>query len=139
MGIVIRVRDVMDTNVFFIEADRTCMDAVKLMIDKGVWSLVVTERGLPVGVITERDIIRRVVAKGLRAEGVKVGDVMSSPIITIGPDEPIGKAMELMIMRNVRRVFVVEGGKIIGRVTQTGAFRSLFDALVALSEIIPSL
>jgi len=89
----------------------------------------------PVGVVTERDIIKKVIRKGLNLEGVQVGKIMSSPIITVSPDDPVAKAMELMVQNDIRRVYVVENGRIIGRVTQTGAFKKILDILLLLSDL----
>ena len=135
MKISLRVKDVMDTKIVTVDYNEPCKKAIDKMIENGVWSVLVTEEGLPTGVVTERDIIRRVIAKGLDINGVRVGSIMSSPLITIGPEEPLSKAMELMSSHSIRRVYVVEKGKIIGRVTQTGAFKSLLDALLLLSEL----
>ncbi len=139
MPISVRVRDVMDQNVVYIDENENLMKAIDLMIKNGVWSLVVTREGFPVGVITERDIIRRCLHKGRDPNVVKAGEIMSSPLITIGPDEPVGEAMKLMARKNIRRVYVVEGGKIIGRVTQTGAFRNMLDILMALTALTTTL
>ncbi len=135
MRISLKVRDVMDDKVFFISESASCRDAIKMMVEKGVWSLVVERDGLPVGVVTERDILKKVVAKDKRLDGVEVGEIMSSPIITVSPDEPVGKAMELMVQNDIRRVYVVEEGRIIGRVTQTTAFKKILDVLLLLSDI----
>lgn len=136
MPITVKVRDAMDKTVILIEGNKSCMEALKEMIKNNVWSVVVTKEGLPVGVLTERDILRRVVAKNLNIEKVKVEEVMSSPIITIAPDEPIGKAMEMMAVKEIRRLYVVEEGKIIGRLTQTGVFRFLLNVMLTLSEFL---
>jgi len=135
MPIVVKVRDVMDKKVYILDENKTCMDAIKLMLDKKVWSVVVSRQGLPVGVVTERDIIRRVIAKGRDVEKVKLGEIMSSPLITVSPDEPIGRAMELMARNEIRRIYVVEEGKIIGRVTQTEAFRHILDVMMTLASL----
>lgn len=135
MPIVVRVRDVMDTKVVILDEKESCMDAIRTMLEKGVWSVLVSRGGLPVGVVTERDIIRRVIAKGRDVDRVPLGEVMSSPLITIGPDEPIGRAMELMASHEIRRVYVVEEGKIIGRVTQTEAFNHILGVLMTLASL----
>ena len=135
MPITVKVRDAMDTKVVLVDGDKSCMDALREMLRNKVWSVVIAKEGLPVGVLTERDILRRVIAKNLDVEKVKVEEVMSSPLITIGPEEPIGKAMETMALNDIRRVFVVKEGKIIGRVTQTGVFRFLLNVLLSLSAL----
>ncbi len=135
MRISLKVRDIMDDKVYMIDEGRSCKEALDEMVDKGVWSLLVSRDGLPVGVVTERDIIKKVIRKGFSLEGVQVGKVMSSPIITVSPDDPVAKAMELMVQNDIRRVYVVEKGKIIGRVTQTGAFKKILDILLLLSDL----
>ncbi len=135
MRISLKVRDIMDDKVYMIDEGRSCKEALDEMVDKGVWSLLVSRDGLPVGVVTERDIIKKVIRKGLNLEGVQVGKIMSSPIITVSPDDPVAKAMELMVQNDIRRVYVVEDGKIIGRVTQTGAFKKILDILLLLSDL----
>ncbi|MEM1545448.1 MAG: CBS domain-containing protein [Candidatus Methanomethylicia archaeon] len=135
MPITIRVRDVMDADVYFINAKQKVSDAINLMLEKGVWSLIVEREGLPVGVITERDIIRRCVSKGRDIKTVTVEEIMSSPLITIGPNEPVGEAMKLMADKKIRRVYVVEEGKIIGRVTQTKTFEHMLNIMIALATL----
>lgn len=135
MRISLKVRDIMDDKVFMVDESASCRDALKTMVEKGVWSLLVSREGLPVGVVTERDVIKKVIVKGLSLDGVNVGEIMSSPIITIGPDEPVAKAMELMAANDIRRVYVVEEGKVIGRVTQTNAFKKILDLLMLLSDL----
>lgn len=125
----------MDNKVVPIDASRTVEDAIKTMMDREVWSLVVTKSEMPVGVVTERDIIRRCYAKGMKPEATRLDTVMSSPLITIEPDAPLGQAMALMAEKNIRRVYIVEKGKIVGRITQTGAFGHMLNIMMALSEV----
>ncbi|MCS7117844.1 MAG: CBS domain-containing protein [Thaumarchaeota archaeon] len=134
MPITVRVRDVMETQVPMIDAGATVGDAIKRMVAENVWSFLVTKKNLPVGVVTERDILRRCISKGYSLN-MKIEDIMSSPIITIDPDEPIGKALQLMAEKNVRRLYVVEGGKVIGRITQTKSMESLLNVLLTLQSL----
>lgn len=125
----------MDKDVVIVDENTTAIQAVHKMIDSGVWSLLVERNHLPTGVLTERDIIRRAIAKGLYLDRTKVVEIMSSPITTIEPDASIGEAMELMTQKDVRRLFVVENGKIIGRVTQTGLFNNNLNVMLSLSSM----
>jgi CBS domain-containing protein len=134
MPITVRVRDVMETYVPTIDAKATVMEAVQRMVKENVWSFLVTKDGLPVGVVTERDILRRCISKGYSLN-MRVEEIMSSPIITIGPDEPIGRALQIMAEKNIRRLYVVEGGKVIGRITQTKSMESLLDVLLTLQSL----
>lgn len=136
MPVTVRVRDGIESDVFFLDVEKNVSDAIETMVEKGVWSFVITRGDLPVGVVTERDIIRRCIAKGLNPNGVKLESVMSSPIITISPDAPLAEAMTLMADKDVRRIYVVEKGKIIGRLTQTGVFGRMLNLMMALSAVV---
>ena len=129
----------MERDVVSADENTSVADAVKTMISKNVWSVLITSKGLPVGVLTDRDLIRRCIAPGLDQKVTTVGKHMSSPLITIGPDARLGEALSVMTNKQIRRLYVVEGGKVVGRVTQTGLvsttmgiFRSLADASAVL-------
>ena len=70
---------------------------------------------------------------------MKVGAIMSSPLITIGPNATIREAMSLMVDRDVRRLYVMEGGRVVGRITQTRLFQSNFDLMMSLSGLTGAL
>jgi CBS domain-containing protein len=135
MEITVRVRDVMDKKVVPVDSQATVMEAIKKMVDGSVWSLLVEKRGLPEGVVTERDILRRCLSKGLLPEKTAVERIMTSPLVTIGPDATIREAMGMMVEKSIRRLFVVDDGKVVGRVTQTDLFESTLDLLTNLSSL----
>jgi CBS domain-containing protein len=135
LAVRLRVGDVMDTNVVSVRSGTTVADAVKTMVKENVWSLVVEVKGLPEGVVTERDILRRCLAKGLLPDKVLVESIMSSPLITISPDANIREAMSIMVEKEIRRLFIVEKGKIRGRVTQTRLFESSLQVMLNLSNL----
>jgi CBS domain-containing protein len=132
---MVTVRNNMETNVVFVDASDTVIEASNKMLQNGVWSVVVKKRGLPEGVVTERDMIRRCLSKGLDPKRVLVEEIMSSPLITLGPEEHLRKALDLMQEKSIRRVYVVENGKIIGRITQTAACANLFDLVTKLASV----
>lgn len=135
MPITLKVKDVMDTKVYSVEAGLPVLDAVKMMVKNNVWSILVKRRGLTEGVVTERDVLRRCLGKGLSMAKTSVGTITSSPLVTIGPDASIRDAMDLMASKEIRRLFVVEDGKIIGRVTQTELFQSTLSVMEILSSL----
>ena len=92
--------------------------AAKLMRDRDLGSLVVTGKGLPVGIVTERDMLRKVLADARDPRSTKVSDVMSSPGVSIEHDQSLNQAIDLMNRRRVRRMLVTENGKIVGIFTQ---------------------
>jgi isocitrate dehydrogenase len=75
--------------------------------------------------MTQRDIMSKVVTKGKDPKKLKVRQVMSSPLVTVPPDCSLRDAAKLMVRRNIRRVLVAEGGKIIGIVSDTDIFSAV--------------
>ena len=128
-----RVKDLMERKVVFIDSAATVTDAIKKMVQENTWSIVVEKRGLPVGVVITEDIFTRCLAKGLDPDKMAVGDIESSPIITIGPDATVEETANLMITNDIRRIFVVEDGKIVGRITQKILFESSFNLMETLA------
>jgi len=139
MVVAITVRDLMDKDVVSIDASDSVAEGVDLMVRSKVWSLLVMAGGRPQGVVTERDILRRCINKGLAPTDVKVGTIMSSPLVTIGPDATVREAMSLMVEKDVRRLYVVVGGEVVGRLTQTRLFQSNFDLMMSLSGLTGAL
>jgi len=139
MAIAITVRDLMDKDVISIEAVESVAEGVALMVRSKVWSLLVMTGGRPQGVVTERDVLRRCINRGLAPGEVKIGTIMSSPLVTIGPDATVREAMSLMVEKDVRRLYVVVGGEVVGRLTQTRLFQSNFDLMLSLSGLTGAL
>jgi len=135
LPISVTVRQVMDDKVVSIDANQTVKQALDKLIQAKVWSLIVERDGFPVGVVTEHDILRRCVIKGQNIETVKVGEIMTSPLITVEPGTRAGDALEKMLEKNVGRLYVAEGGRIIGRVTQTALSSNLLDVMMTLANL----
>lgn len=102
-------------------------EAIKLMAEKNIGALVVTERGEPDGIVTERDILRKCCLTASCAQ-VEVRDIMSKPLVTVDGETPIGVAVEIMNNKNIRRLLVTEEGKIVGIVTQKDLMRGTLEA-----------
>lgn len=128
-----KVRDVMETKVVFIDSAATVTDAIKKMVQENTWSIVVEKLGQPIGVVITEDILSRCLAKGLNPDKMAVENIASLPVITIGPDATMEETANIMFEKDIRRIFVVEGGKIVGRVTQRILFESSFSFLETLS------
>ena len=126
----------MEKDVVLVEASESVATAVKTMLDRNVWSLVVCKDELPVGFVSERDIIRRCFTKGFDPEHSRLESVMSSPLVTAEPDTPLIQIIRLLAEKNIRRVYIVEKGQIIGRITQTGAFSELINLIMTMSRIL---
>lgn len=104
---------------------KTVLDAAKLLSMKDIESLIVSWGDEAVGIITEKDIVRRVVANEL-SYSTKIADIMSSPVITINVEKTGEEAMRLMREEEVKRLPVVERGKIVGIITATDLLNSLY-------------
>jgi CBS domain-containing protein len=113
----IRVREAMTTNVVTVTKDTSVMEAAKIMLDKNIGSVIVVEDHKPVGIVTERDISYRVVAKDKRPSRVKIGEIMSSPLITVKQNTTLTEASKIMAKHNLRRLPVIESNKLIGIIT----------------------
>jgi CBS domain-containing protein len=112
-----KVKELMTKDVVTINKEKTIVEAAKIIGDKGVGSLVITDNGNIVGVLTERDIITKCVAKGCEPSKTKVSEIMSSPVVAIDPEADIIDAAKLMVSKMIRRLPVLEGGKLVGVIT----------------------
>jgi len=117
----------MTREVYTIGPAATVRTATKLMREKDVGSLMVMEDDKPIGVITERDVIVRVTSKKLKPTDVTVGDTYSSPLISIQPKCSVRDAAEMMLTKNVRRLPVVQDGRLVGIVTEKDVLRVLLE------------
>ena len=100
-----------------VSKDITMREAIKIMDDNNIGVLPVVKNNIPIGVITERDILRRVVAKNVDVDAKKVEDIMTKNPVTIEHDASILEATRLMSENNFRRLLVVQEGKLVGVVT----------------------
>jgi CBS domain-containing protein len=103
-------------DVLEIDADATVLDAVRLMVEMNVGSLLVTEGGEITGIVTERDYLRRVTLQG-RTEDAPVREIMTAPIVVATGDTTVDECMALMTDRRIRHVPVVDGDKVVGLVS----------------------
>lgn len=111
------VRDVMTKVVIVADPDLTVFEAAKKMAAKKIGGLVVVKSGRPVGLVTERDIIWKVLAKEANPKKVKVRQVMTSPVVTVTPLATLRAAARIMIGHNVRRLVVTRLDHVEGVVT----------------------
>jgi len=131
------VRSVMSKPVITVEAESSVREAANLMTKKGVGSIVVTREGSPVGIVTERDMVERVVAKGLEASKLRIEEIMSKPLITTKSDMPIIEAIRMMQKEKIRRLLIVENKKLVGIVTQRDLLRALaFHVVISFRPLL---
>ncbi|MBI2654441.1 CBS domain-containing protein [Candidatus Woesearchaeota archaeon] len=119
-----KVKEVLH-RIMKISSDTSVAEAARIMSEKLTGSVLVEEDGDVIGIMTERDMMRKVVAKAKNANQLKVKDIMSTPLITIDANEDILEASRIMDRHRIRRLIVVEDGKIIGKVTANSISRNL--------------
>ena len=114
-GLEIRkVKDVMTRDVLVTTPGATVLDAAKLMTAQNRGSVVVVDGKNPIAILTERDLFKKVVAKNLTPTEVRVGDIMSSPLISVAPQQSLRSAAKLMVEKEIRRLPVMEGDELVG-------------------------
>jgi CBS domain-containing protein len=106
------------SDVVSIAPSATVLDAAKLMNDRGVGGVVVVDaNGALLGIFTERDILRRVVAAGRAPDTTRVSDVFTRDIVTCGPETQVDECASIMSTRRVRHLPVIDAGRLHGLVT----------------------
>ena len=121
-----RVADVMSRHVEFIEADAPVKEAAELMGELDVGALPVGAPERLEGVLTDRDILYRVVARGLDCSAVRVRDVLTAPVLSCRPEDDVRGAMDLMAAHHIRRLPVRDvAGRVVGWVTLADLSRRL--------------
>jgi len=113
------VKDLMSANVVSIDSEATVKDAASKMAQQEIGSLVVMEQNKPVGIVTERDLLSRVLALGRNAEATRVKMVMSKPLICAGPDMDVTEATRFMVAKGIKKLPITQEGRLIGILTLT--------------------
>ena len=100
-----------------ISPEASVYDAIALMAEKGIGALLVTSQGKLVGILSERDYARKVVLKGKHTRDTSVSEIMSSPVLTVRPDETIEECMKIVTENRIRHLPVMEADRIVGIVS----------------------
>lgn len=115
----------MTTNVFAVTVESPVLDVVRLMVEKNIGSVVVFRDDDPAGIITQRDVMDRVVLRGLDPQKTGAEQIMSAPLITTSPDEDVDRLIVLLSQKRIKRLPVMAGKKLLGIISTTDiiAFR----------------
>jgi len=119
-----KVKDIMTKDVVSINVNRSVFEASELMCSNQLGCLVVVDKEVPVGIVTERDIVRRVVAKKLPLD-TKISEVMSKSLITVSPNASLKEAARLMSINKIRRLPVSKDNKLVGILVAADFVRNL--------------
>jgi CBS domain-containing protein len=120
----LKVEDVMVEDVITVEEKATTKKAVELMNKHEIGCLIVVKRGKPAGIVTERDMLKRILLEPRNPEKIRVNEIMSTPLIVGKPQMDIEDAVRLMFKRNIKKLPVADEGHLVGLVTLTDLVRS---------------
>ena len=112
------VKDVMIDDLAELDASTSIKDAAKIMTEKNIGCIIVTKDNSAIGILTERDFVKRVAAKETPLT-YSLDKVMSSPLIEIDSDETVWEAAQIMKTKNIHKLPVTENNKVVGIVTTT--------------------
>ena len=113
-----RVNQVMVKNPITINPEATVRDAARVMRDKGIGSVIIVDERKPVGILTERDIVRRITAVGLNPEILTVEKVCSKPVVAVNDILEVDDAVDIMRDNKIRRLVIVDNNDdVVGIIT----------------------
>ncbi|MBT3762237.1 MAG: CBS domain-containing protein [Candidatus Nitrosopelagicus sp.] len=125
-----QIRDIMEKDVITIENDKTAQDAAKIIAENDISFLVVMNDGIPQGVLSESDFVRRIAVEDKKSSEVLISEIMSYKFRSVGPTTTIEDAIQKMLNKNIRRLLVLDNEKLVGVVTQTDLASYLRDQLL---------
>ena len=117
MKLVKHLLDSKGHDIISVAPDLSVFDAIKLMADRSVGSLIVIDGEELSGIVTERDYARKVIIKGRSSESTRVSEIMSTDVLTTSSSETVNQCMELMTERRIRHLPVVEDNRVIGMIS----------------------
>ncbi|MDW8083730.1 MAG: CBS domain-containing protein [Candidatus Caldarchaeum sp.] len=131
------VKDIMTEEVVTVTPETSVYTAARIMAEEEVGSVVVVAGEKPVGIITERDLVRKVLAVGKPPKKTSVVQIMSSPVVVVGENTSVEEAISIMARNRIRRLLVVSGEKLVGIVSVTDIVKALgAEAARALPAIL---
>jgi len=114
-----QVRDIMEKNVITLQYDKSALDASIMLKEKEISFLVIQKEGNPIGLVTERDIVRKIAAEDKKSSDVLIEDLMSKNFKWVKSEDSIEDAIQKMLNNNIRRLLVLDNDKLVGVITQT--------------------
>ncbi|MEE9510211.1 MAG: CBS domain-containing protein [Candidatus Bathyarchaeia archaeon] len=134
---VVRIRDIMTSPVITIRKNAKVSETASAMCAHNIGSIIVVDHEeKPVGIVTERDMIRKVVVTCKNPKAMDVTQIMSSPLVTGSPDMDLENVAKLMIKNEIKRLPLVEEGKVVGIATFTDLIRSQPQIVASLERSI---
>ncbi len=129
------VKDIMEENIVTIGHDRSALDGAKMIREKNVNFLVIIKNLKPIGILSDSDYVKKLVANNKLASNILITDIMSYGFRSVKPYTEIENAIQKMLNNNIKRLLVFEDGKLIGAITQIGLVSYLRNKLLIDSTI----
>jgi CBS domain-containing protein len=114
-----QVRDIMEKNVITIDYTKNALDASVILKEKEISFLVILKEGKPEGIVSERDIVRKIAAENIKSSQIQLEKIMSKNFKWVEPETEVEHAVQKMLNNNIRRLIVLEDEKLVGVITQT--------------------
>lgn len=111
------VKDIMTRDVATVDIKSDVPQLAQKMLELDVGSVIITDKKRPIGIVTERDIVRKIITRNIKPSAISVRELMTTPLITVSAGEDVTEVMHMMVKMKIRRLPVVEMGKLIGIVT----------------------
>lgn len=127
----------MTKGVIAVDEDVTALDAARMMTEKGISSLIVEKDRVPIGIISERDFVKKICVKDILPSSIKVGTIMSKIQTYASPDTTVDVAVQRMVNHKIRRLPIISEGKVVGIITVTDLAKHLRTILLIESILSP--
>jgi CBS domain-containing protein len=131
----LKAGDVMVRDVITIDENASVKEAADIMNQFEIGSIIATRKGKAVGIITERDLLKRIVAEGKSAKKTTVKDIMSSPLVVITPNTDLEEAARLMFEKKIKKLPVIDQNRLVGLVSLTDIARSQPEIIKILQKL----
>ena len=135
-SMVLYARDIMKEYTSMMKEETTASQAAKIMSNDHVGFAIIERDGKPIGMVTEWDFVNKIVSKDLNPKEVLLKDIMNTPLMSVDPKTPTDQVTVLMSKKGVRRLPVIENGKLIGVITSRDVLRIFKDYMDNLSDVI---
>lgn len=121
----LKIQDIMTKEVVTLDGKTTVIEAVAIMDRREISCLVVVQEASAIGIVTERDVLRRVLLEAKDPATTKVFQIMSAPLVTGDPQMSIQDAIKLMTEKRIKKLPIMENGRLVGLITLTDLARSI--------------
>ncbi len=130
----IRVKEVMSKNPMILEYNTDVSTAVKKMVQRGISTIIVSKNNVPVGIVTDRDLVTKVIARDINPSEITLEDIMTRPLVVVDENEKLETAARMMNKKKIRKLPVVSGNAIIGLLSENDIVKISPDLLFIASE-----